>query len=145
MAGSGPPEPLLIRPAPSPYDPDVTPDPRVDAYLAALPPEHRILLEDLRQRVAALAPEAVETISYGMPTFKVGDRFLLSYAGWKDHCSLYGLDAARAGASHGYKGTKGTLHFSPAQPLADDLLHDLVERRLAARRAGRGEVRSRAG
>lgn len=115
-------------------------DPRVDAYLAALPAEQRDLLQALRERVAALAPSAVETISYAMPAFKLGHRFLLSYAGWKRHCSLYPIHddvlAKYEGALRGYGRTKGSLHFSRAQPLPDGLLDDFVRARLATIAAG---------
>lgn len=115
-------------------------DPRVDEYLEAQPAEHRELLQALRARVAALAPEADETISYAMPAFKLGDRFLLSYASWKRHCSLYPIHdevLAKYGIElrdHGT--TKGSLHFSPAQPLPDGLIDDLVRARIATIKAG---------
>ena len=53
-------------------------DPGVDAYLAALPADQRSLLAAVRERVRALAPEATELISYGMPAFKLGSQFLQS-------------------------------------------------------------------
>lgn len=118
----------------------MTTDPRVDAYLAGLSPDQRDLLEALRRRVAALAPEADETISYAMPAFKLGDRFLLSYAGWKQHCSVYPIHDDVLGkydeALRGYVRTKGSLHFSPAQPLPDGLLDELVRARVATIEAG---------
>ena len=46
-----------------------TTDPRIDAYIAAAPPDRRPLLEELRAAIRAAAPEAEETISYGMPAF----------------------------------------------------------------------------
>jgi len=52
-------------------------DVRVDAYLAALPSDQRELLEGVRARIRQLVPDAEETISYDMPAFKLGDRFLL--------------------------------------------------------------------
>jgi uncharacterized protein YdhG (YjbR/CyaY superfamily) len=110
-------------------------DPRVDDYLAGLPAEQRIVLQALRERVAALVPEAEDTISYSMPAFKLGNRFLLSYAGWKAHCSVYPfgdeLAARYAGRLEGYGRTKGSLHFSAAQPLPDGLLDELVRDRVA--------------
>jgi len=116
------------------------PDPRVDAYLTALPSPQRAQLEALRQRVQELLPEASETISYAIPTVKVGTRFLLSYAGWKRHCSIYPMRddvlARHAAALRGYATTKGSLHFSPAQPLPDAVLEDLVRTRLAELEAG---------
>ena len=114
-------------------------DPRVDTYLDALPEEQRALLQALRQQIAALAPEATETISYGMPAAKLGDRFLLAYAGWKRHCSIYpvhdDLLAGHEEAVRGYARTKGSLHFSARQPLPDDLVEDLVRARIATIRS----------
>jgi uncharacterized protein YdhG (YjbR/CyaY superfamily) len=114
----------------------VTTDPRVDAYLAALPADQRDQLQAFRAKVAELAPRAVETISYNMPAFKVGRQFLLSYAAWKRHCSFYPVNDALleryAVALAGYGRTKGSLHFSAAQPLPDGLVEDLVRDRLVA-------------
>jgi len=105
-------------------------DPRVDAYLTGLPPDQRELLEDLRARVARLVPDAKELISYGMPAFKLHGRFLVSYAGWKRHCSIYPLTdaflAAHRAALAGFGRTKGSLHFTPAAPVPDALLDELI-------------------
>ena len=118
------------------------PYPRVDEYLAKLPAEQQGLLGAVRRRVAELMPEAVETISYGMPAFKVDGRFFLSYAGWKKHCSIYPIDdgmlARHADAVRGYGHTKGALHFTAAQPLPDALLVDLVRQRAAESRTRGG-------
>jgi uncharacterized protein YdhG (YjbR/CyaY superfamily) len=115
-------------------------DPRVDAYLTAQPAEHRDLLQALRARVAALAPEADETISYAMPAFKLGGKFLLSYASWKQHCSIYAIHdellAKYAPELRGYATTKGSLHFSKAQPLPDALVDEFVRSRVATINAG---------
>jgi uncharacterized protein YdhG (YjbR/CyaY superfamily) len=112
-----------------------TTDPRVDAYLAALPADQRDLLQALRERVARLAPQAVDTISYAMPAFKLRDHFLLSYAGWKDHCSIYAIHdellAKYEDALRGNKRTKGGLHFSTKHPLPDALIDEFVRARVA--------------
>jgi uncharacterized protein YdhG (YjbR/CyaY superfamily) len=118
----------------------MTTDPRVDAYLAALPADQRELLQALRSRVAALAPEATELISYGMPAFKLRDRFLLSYAAWKRHCSIYAIHdellARYADELRDNARTKGGLHFSQAHPLPDALVDDFVRSRVATINAG---------
>jgi len=115
-------------------------DPRVDAYLAGLPFDQRELLQELRARVEALVPEATETIAYAMPAFRLRGRVLLSYAGWKRHCSLYPIhdellqqyaDKLRHNAR-----TKGALHFSRAHPLPEALLQDLVRTRIRTIEAG---------
>ena len=117
-------------------------DPRVDAYLAALPDDQREVLEKLRADVARLVPDAVETISYAMPAFKLDGRFFLSYAAWKQHCSIYAIDdqllERHADAIRGYGRTKGALHFTADKPLPDALLQDLVRQRVAEARAKGG-------
>jgi uncharacterized protein YdhG (YjbR/CyaY superfamily) len=110
-------------------------DSRIDAYLATLPPAQREALQRLRAHIARLVPDAVETISYGMPVFKVDGRGLLWFAAWKAHCSIYPLtDAfleAHADALKGYERTKGSLHFTPEAPLPEALVERLVRERLA--------------
>jgi uncharacterized protein YdhG (YjbR/CyaY superfamily) len=110
-------------------------DPRIDAYLATLPAAQRQILQDLRTQIARVVPDAEETISYGMPTFKLGGRFLVSFAGWKAHCSIYPLtDAfleAHADDLKGYGRTKGSLHFTPEEPLPEALLKSLIRGRVA--------------
>lgn len=119
----------------------MTSDPRVDEYLSKLSDDQRELLTRLRRRIAELVPDATETISYGMPAFKVDGRFFLSYAAWKNHCSIYPIYDAllerHADAIRGYGRTKGALHFTTAQPLPDALLEDLVRQRASEARSKR--------
>jgi uncharacterized protein YdhG (YjbR/CyaY superfamily) len=107
----------------------------VDAYLATLPPAQREALQRVREAVARVVPDAVETISYGMPAFKLNGRFLVSFAGWKAHCSIYPLTdtflEAHADELKGYQRTKGSLHFTPEAPLPDALVDGLVLARRA--------------
>ena len=106
----------------------------VDEYLAAAPEPQRSTLTRLRSDLRALLPEAIETISYGMPAFKQGGKAIAGYAYFKAHCSYFphsgtvlpaiGDDLA------GYEWTKGTLKFPIDQPLPVTLLRNLVETRL---------------
>jgi uncharacterized protein YdhG (YjbR/CyaY superfamily) len=109
-------------------------DARVDAYLAALPSDQRELLEGVRARIRQLVPDAEETISYDMPAFKLGGRFLVSYAGWKRHASLYPLTdsflEAHAAEIEGFGRTKGSIHFTAARPLPPAVLDELIRARV---------------
>ena len=66
-------------------------DSPVDAYLATLHADQHEALQRLRAEIARLVPDAVEAISYGMPTFKLHGRGLVWFAAWKAHCSIYPL------------------------------------------------------
>lgn len=118
-----------------PYHPPMTDAERIDAYLAKLPAEQRALLEHVRGVIARVIPEAVETISYGMPTFKLRGKGVMSYAGWKAHASLYPVTdtflSAHAEALAGYDRTKGSVHFSAEHPLPDEVIEELVRARVA--------------
>ena len=108
-------------------------DPRIDTYLSGLPDDQREILTKLRADIARLAPDAVETMAYGMPAYRLGGKFFLSFAGWKRHCSIYPINddlLARHAATVGsYGHTKGGLHFSKERPLPDELLEDLIRDR----------------
>ena len=119
----------------------MTTDPRVEAYLAEQPADHRAALNHLRTVVRRAVPHATETISYALPTFQVNGKLLVSYAGWKEHCSLYPLTGSfleqHASAIEGFDRTKGSVHFTPEHPLPDETLEYLVLARLADLEAGR--------
>ena len=106
----------------------------VDEYLSALPDEQRSALADLRKTIAAAAPEATELISYKMPAFKANGRFLLSYAAFPHHCSLYPASEAvqreLADELDPYLAGKGTLRFLADSPIPDALVKRIVEIRL---------------
>jgi uncharacterized protein YdhG (YjbR/CyaY superfamily) len=107
----------------------------VDEFLAAIPPDQRAALEDLRRVIRAAAPEAAEVINYGVPMFRLNGRNLVSYAAAKDHCSFYvqspAVMEAHAADLNGYETTKGTVHFSPDKPIRADLVTKLVKARIA--------------
>ena len=61
----------------------------VDEYLAQVPEPERTTLQELRATIRALVPDAVETISYQMPTFTYEGRALVGFAAFKNHLSLF--------------------------------------------------------
>lgn len=98
-------------------------DSPIDAYLATLPAGQREMLQRLRNDQLRHAD------------IKFGGRALLLFAGWKVHCSLYGLTdtfvAAHADELKGYRRTKGSLHFTLEAPLSESLVEKMVRVRLA--------------
>jgi len=106
----------------------------VDDYLAEVPEPQRGALENLRKRIRAAAPEATEAISYQMPAFKQDDRFLVSYAAFRDHCSLFPASYAVMESFwdelQPYYSGKGTLRFTPEKPIPAALVRKIVKARL---------------
>ena len=107
----------------------------VDEYLAAVPDEPRALLEHLRETIRAAAPEATESIAYQMPAFRLDGRFLVSYAAFAKHCSLFPASDAVIEACGDeltpHLAGKGTIRFTLEDPLSDGLVTTLVRTRLA--------------
>ena len=60
----------------------------IDDYLASVPDDKRALLAQLRTQIRAAASAATETISYGMPAFRLGERYFLGLGTTKTHCSF---------------------------------------------------------
>ena len=121
----------------------------VEDYLAALPEAPRAALEKLRKTIKAAAPEATETISYQMPTFKLHGRFLVSFAAFKDHCSLFPA-SAKVLEAHGeelkpYFSGKGTIRFTVDEPLSAALVKAIVRTRIEENAAISPSPRARAG
>jgi uncharacterized protein YdhG (YjbR/CyaY superfamily) len=106
----------------------------VEEYLAALPEEHRVALEKVRKTIRAAAPDATETISYQMPTYKLRGRVLVYYAAFKDHCSLFPASEAVMEALgeelKPYFSGKGTLRFTPDKPIPAALVKKIVKARI---------------
>jgi len=102
----------------------------VDQYLSWVPADHRSLLDQMRATIRAAAPGAEETISYGMPAFKLNDRFFCSYSDFKNHVSLFpATEYVRNQLGDEvtpYFAGKGTFRFRADKPLPADLVARIV-------------------
>jgi uncharacterized protein YdhG (YjbR/CyaY superfamily) len=61
----------------------------VDDYIASQPDGAQTLLHRVRRTIRKAVPQAEETISYKMPTYRLHGKRMLFFAGWKRHYSLY--------------------------------------------------------
>jgi uncharacterized protein YdhG (YjbR/CyaY superfamily) len=117
----------------------------VDQYFRSLPKESRAALDGLRKVIQAIVPDAVETISYGVPTFKLNNRMLVSYAGFKNHCSFFpgaGPIETHKDELKNFPISKGTIRFTPDRPLSPALVKKLVKTRI---RLNEEQTKSRPG
>lgn len=114
----------------------MAPPTSVDDYIAALPDHRRAAMESLRRTIKDAAPQATETIAYQMPALRShGGQFLVSYAAYKAHYSLFPASGAVVDALGAeltpYLSGKGTISFPARDPLPLDLIARIVEIRVA--------------
>jgi len=108
-----------------------TPPPSIDAYIELFPEAVQAKLAAVREAIWEAAPKAaVETISYGMPTFKLNGRYLVYFAAYKQHIAVYPVpagSAALAKALAPYVTGKGTARFALDKPLPLGLIKRMVK------------------
>ena len=108
----------------------------IDDYIKTFPGNIQIMLKELRGIIKSEAPEAVEKISYQMPTYYYNGN-LVHFAGYKNHIGFYpapsGIAAFESEFS-GYKYSKGAIQFPLERPLPDGLIRKIVKFRLKENR-----------
>jgi len=107
----------------------------VEAYLKSLPADQRAAIQQLRETIAAAAPEAEEGITYSMPGFLLDGHGLVSYAAFKDHYSFFPMSSRAVDAHRDELGErvtgKGTIRFEYGRRLPRGLVKKVVRTRLA--------------
>ena len=106
----------------------------IDEYIATFPEDVQKILEELRSTIRAAAPDAKETISYNIPTFTLNGKYLIYFAGWKNHISIYpipiGTETFNKQIAKYVEG-KGTLKFTLDKPLPFKLITKMVKLKVA--------------
>jgi uncharacterized protein YdhG (YjbR/CyaY superfamily) len=107
----------------------------IDEYLASVNANHRDALQKIREVIHAVAPNAEECISYGIPAFRLNGRSLVFFGAWANHCALYPGSSATLkkfrNELRDFQTSKGTLRFSPDNPLPVALVKKLIKARVA--------------
>ena len=109
-----------------------------DSYLEALSADRRRALKKLRRDIRAAAPKAQECISYGIPSFRLNGKLLVSYGAAAKHCAFYPGSIAREFAKElkDYDTSgKGTIRFATDKPLPTALVRKIVKARIAWQQA----------
>jgi uncharacterized protein YdhG (YjbR/CyaY superfamily) len=100
----------------------------IDEYIAALPDEIQVVLEQIRRVIRESAPLAEEAIRYGMPTFRFNGN-LVHFAAFKNHIGFYPTPSAIRAFEQElspYKHTKGAVRFPTGTPIPFDLIRRMV-------------------
>ena len=118
----------------------------IDEYLRTVPKKHRSALEDLRDTIRAIVPDAEECISYQIPAFRVPGGVVAGFKATRKGCSYYPFSGSILGAVaqhiRAYDQTKSALHFSADTRLPTALVRRLVQCRIAEINSGRKSRKS---
>jgi len=110
----------------------------IDDYIAGFPAEVQTRLERIRQTIKKAAPKAEEKISYQIPTFTLDGGYLIYFAAFEKHISVY---PAPRGAEEfqkelsAYEGGKGTVRFPLDKPIPFGLITRIVKYRIKENQA----------
>jgi uncharacterized protein YdhG (YjbR/CyaY superfamily) len=107
-------------------------DERVEKYISKFPEDTQKKLKKLRRAIMDSAPDAEETMSYGVPAFKQSGN-LVCYAAFKNHVGFYpepsGIEKFRKELSD-YETAEGTVKFPHDKPIPYELVRRIVEFRV---------------
>ena len=101
----------------------------VDDYIKTFPNEIQSILNKIRTIIHERAPEAVESISYGMPAYKINGKPLVYFAAFKNHIGFYATPSGHTNfkkALSKYKQGKGSVQFPLNAPIPYDLIGEIV-------------------
>lgn len=105
----------------------------VEEYILDFSDEVQSLLNQVRSTIKRGAPDAEESISYGMPAYKTHGRPLVYFAGFKNHIGFYATPTGHsefAKELSKYKQGKGSVQFPIDQPMPLELIFQIVEFRV---------------
>ena len=102
----------------------------IDEYIAGFPSDTQKVMQQIRTVIKNVVPDAEETISYAIPTFRLNGKYLVYFAGFKKHIGFYpapvGMEEFKDQLS-GFKTGKGSVQFSLNDPMPLDLIKSIVK------------------
>ena len=102
----------------------------IDEMLQNVPAPQRKELDRIRAIIIKECPEAKEVITYGMPGYKYKGKYLIAFANFADHMSLFpGAEPidVLAEALKPYRTSKGTIQFTLENNISDELVIEIVK------------------
>lgn len=106
----------------------------VDDYINKFSGEVRNRLELIKKEVKTIAPDAEETLGYGIATFKLKEKNFVHFGGYEKHIGFYPTPAVLEHFQDklkSYKGAKGSVQFPNDQDLPIGLIKEMTEYRLS--------------
>ncbi|HEX7259820.1 MAG TPA: DUF1801 domain-containing protein [Candidatus Saccharimonadia bacterium] len=102
----------------------------IDEYLNNVSASHKTELERIRSIIHKTVPEAEEVISYGIPAFKYHKKYLIGFAAFKTHMSVFPGSEPVAAVKEklaNFRLSKGTIQFTKEHPIPEPILKEIIE------------------
>ena len=105
----------------------------IENYIIKFPNDVEVILRKIRKLIKDNAPEAEESMAYGMPGYKTNKKPLVYFAAYKNHIGFYatptGHNTFKDELSK-YKQGKGSVQFPFNQPIPYELIEKIVQFRV---------------
>ena len=101
----------------------------IDDYISSFPKEVQEILQKVRTIIRKVIPDGEEAINYSMPTIKRNGKYVIYFAAWKKHISLYPVPTGSTELPkeiEPYIAGKGTVKFLLKNPIPYDLIEKIV-------------------
>ncbi len=102
----------------------------IDDYLQNVTAEQKTALERVRATIKKVLPDTTDTIGYGIPVLRYKDKYLIGFAAFKNHMSIFPGASPIARTMDklgGFKTAKGTIQFTLDNQIPDELLIEIVQ------------------
>ncbi len=118
----------------------------VTLYIKSFPTEVQEMLSDIRALIKHKVPDVVESISYGIPAYKIYGKPLIYFAAFKNHIGLYatpqGHEQFKKELSI-YKQGKGSVQFPLNKPMPMDLIERIIDYKVMANQENVKQVKAK--
>jgi uncharacterized protein YdhG (YjbR/CyaY superfamily) len=104
-----------------------------DDYVSDFSVEISERLHQIRTLILSIAPEATESIAYGMPAYKLFGKPMVYVAGFKKHIGFYALSSGDKKFKEQlseYKQEKGSVQFPHNKSLPYALIEEIIRFRI---------------
>lgn len=101
----------------------------VEVYISNFPNRTQSILNKIRELIISENKEIKESISYGMPAYKLYNKPVMYFAAYEHHIGIYATPNAHEAFKKelsGYKQGKGSVQF----PLDQEIPYSLIEKML---------------
>lgn len=105
----------------------------IEEHIRSFPESTQKVLYEFRKLIKALAPEAEESMAYGMPAYKTHGKPLVYFNAFRSHIGFYATPTGHAAFEKDlspYKQGKGSVQFPLNKPMPWELIKKIIEFRI---------------